>query len=51
MGPAGRSLAFAGQHNGRYGLWLIDAATGAVRRLALGRSWPPPSHRTAGGSR
>lgn len=37
IAPTGRSLAFAGQHHGRYGLWLVNTATGAVRRLALGK--------------
>jgi hypothetical protein len=37
IAPAGRSLAFAGQHHGRYGLWLVDTSTGAVRRLARGK--------------
>jgi len=37
ISPDGRTLAFAGQHDRKYGLWRVDSATGAVRRLAGGK--------------
>jgi hypothetical protein len=37
ISPDGHSLVFAGQHDGQYGLWLIDARTGDELRLAAGK--------------
>jgi hypothetical protein len=37
ISPDGRALAFAGQRDGEYGLWLVDTASRAVRRLAGGK--------------
>jgi len=51
IAPAGRSLAFAGQRHGRYGLWLVDTSTGAARRLARGKiiaaAFSPDGHQVA----
>jgi hypothetical protein len=37
ISPDGRTLAFAGQRDGAYGLWQVDTASRAVRRLAGGK--------------
>jgi len=37
ISPDGRTLAFSGQRDGEYGLWQVDARSGAVRRLAAGK--------------
>ena len=37
VSPDGRALAFAGQRDGEYGLWQVDVASRAVRRLATGK--------------
>ena len=51
ISPDGRTLAFAGQREGSYGLWRVDTTSRAVSRIASGKyasvSFSPDSRQLA----
>jgi Tol biopolymer transport system component len=49
--PDGRSIAFAGERAGHAGIWLVDVASGAVRRLTTPPQWDDQPAWSPDGSR